>query len=116
MEASSGEAGGSVDSTAAMQRVIELEQILEEYKRAYDELQRKLDAAVTRASVGAGARGDSHMEDAEMAIREDRSNQNQVESGTFPFSTPSITYSSPKLIFINLIDRPRSSDFQDRLS
>lgn len=85
MEASSGETEGSGDSSLATQRVAELEQILTEYKRACDNLQAKLDT-VSRASGGAGGmRGDLQMEDAEMAIREDRSNQNQVESGTSPF-------------------------------
>lgn len=101
-----GDSSRSATTAAALQRVAELEQILTEYSKSYDELRAKLEAVAAKSSTNlqAGHLGDTSMEDTEMAIREDRSNQNQLESGQFClFSLSSISTSTRLIFFLPLV-------------
>lgn len=88
----------SGDHLRMAERVRELEQLLGEYKAAYDELQAKLDE-VSRTSSSASAKRENgrESEDVDMAVREERFSRNQLESGMYLITSniePILIYSS----------------------
>lgn len=74
-EASSG------DHLRMAERARELEQLLGDYKTAYDELQAKLDDVSSPLSGSVRRENGREAEDVDMAVREERYARNQLESG-----------------------------------
>lgn len=71
-----------VDHLRMAERARELEQLLGDYKTAYDELQAKLDDVSSPSSGSIKRENGREAEDVDMAVREERFARNQLESGT----------------------------------